>query len=91
MNEEMQKEIDVIKNKYEIKKMPLLHKISEAVSGKKLDKSVYANNEFVKSVNLNKTKPKALNDYWSKVFDSCGLISHEDDIELLEKLTSFKC
>ena len=53
-----------------------MHKISEAVSGKKLDKSVYANNELVKSINLNKTKPKALKDYWEKVFDGCGLIAH---------------
>jgi len=66
-------------------------KISEAVSGKKLDKSIYTDNEFVKSINLNKTKPKALRDYWGKVFESCGLIGNEDDIELLEKLTSFKC
>jgi len=86
----MQKEIDAIKEKYEIQRIPLMHKISDAVSGKKLDKSVYAASEFVKSVNLNKTKPKALKDYWSKVFDGCGLIAHEDDVDLLEKLTSFK-
>lgn len=67
-----------------------MHKISEAVSGKKLDKSVYADNEAVKSINLNKTKPKALKDYWGKVFDGCGLVGSEDDIELLDKLTSFK-
>lgn len=55
-------------------------KIAEAVSGKKLDKSIYTDNEFVKSINLNKTKPKALRDYWGKVFESCGLIGNEDDI-----------
>lgn len=66
-------------------------KIAEVVSGKKLDKSIYADNEFVKSINLNKTKPKALRDYWGKVFESCGLIGNEDDIELLEKLTAFRC
>lgn len=38
----MQKEIDAIKEKYEIQRIPLMHKISEAVSGKKLDKSVYS-------------------------------------------------
>ncbi len=68
-----------------------MSKISDAVSGKKLEKSIYADNEFVKSINLNKTKPKALRDYWGKVFESCGLIGNEEDIELLEKLTSFKC
>lgn len=67
-----------------------MHKISDAVSGKKLDKSVYSGNEFIKSINLNKTKPKALKDYWSKVFDACGLIAHENDVDLLEKLTLFK-
>ena len=60
-----------------------MHKISEAVSGKKLDKNVYSQNEFVKSINLNKTKPKALKDYWGKVFDACGLIAHEKDVDLL--------
>lgn len=65
--------------------------IAEAVAGKKLDKSIYTDNQFIKSINLNKTKPKALKDYWGKVFDSCGLIASEDDIELLQSLTSFKC
>jgi hypothetical protein len=65
--------------------------IADAVAGKKLDKSIYTDSEFVKSINLNKTKPKALRDYWSKVFESCGLIGNEEDIELLENLTSFKC
>lgn len=87
----MQKEIDAVKEKYENKRLPLMSQIAEAVAGKKLDKSIYADNELVKSINLNKTKPKALRDYWTKVFDSCGLVGNEDDIELLEKLTSFKC
>lgn len=67
-----------------------MQKISEAVAGKKLDKSVYAENEHLKSVNLNKTKPKALKDYWGKVFDGCGLIAHENDVDLLQKLVSFR-
>jgi hypothetical protein len=60
-----------------------MNQVAEAVAGKKLDKSIYANNEFVKSINLNKTKPKVIDDYWGKVFDSCGLISSEDDVLLL--------
>lgn len=32
-----------------------------------------------------------MRDYWGKVFESCGLIGNEDDIELLEKLTAFRC
>lgn len=87
----MQKEIDAVKEKYELKRLPLMNKISDAVSGKKLDKSLYTENEFVKSINLNKVKPKALKDYWGKVFDACGLISHEHDIDLLQKLISFRC
>lgn len=67
-----------------------MQKISEAVAGKKLDKSFYAENEHLKSVNLNKTKPKALKDYWGKVFDGCGLIAHENDVDLLQKLVSFR-
>lgn len=67
-----------------------MQKISDAVAGKKLDKSVYADNQFLKEVNLNKTKPKALKDYWGKVFDGCGLIAHENDVDLLQKLISFR-
>lgn len=44
MNEEMQKEIEIIRGKYEIKRAPLINKISDAVAGKKLEKSVYAGN-----------------------------------------------
>ena len=66
-------------------------KVAEAVAGFKLEKSLYSENEFVKSINLNKTKPKSIPDFWGKVFDACGLIGNEDDIELLENLTLFKC
>lgn len=48
LNEEMQKEIDTIRENYEIKRGPLMNKISDVVAGKKLDKSVYADNELIK-------------------------------------------
>ena len=34
---------------------------------------------------------KRQKDYWGKVFDACGLISHENDVDLLQKVTSFRC
>ena len=45
---------------------------------------------MTKSINLNKNKPKAIKDYWGKVFNSCGLIGSEIDVEVLDKIKSFK-
>lgn len=86
----MQKQIDLVKEKYEKLKQPLLSQIADAVAGKNLGQSIYGGNDLTKDINLKQVKPIAIKDYWSKVFTSIGLVGNEDDIDLLDHVVLFK-
>jgi hypothetical protein len=86
----MEDEIEAIRNKYELLKQPLYQQVSAAALGSKLDPLLYRHEELEVVPDL-KIAPKKIPDFWGAVLSTEGLLSEEEDAEVLKTLTSFNC
>ena len=70
----MDKEMREIQAKYEDLKAPIIDKIARAASGQPVEKQLYTDHEYTRTLNVNKYKPQAIEGYWVSVLESMGLI-----------------
>jgi hypothetical protein len=68
LNEKMNEEINLLKDRYELLKQPLYAQIATAAVGKEVEAKLYKPEGFDSNVDLKTVKPTALPDYWVSVF-----------------------
>ena len=74
IHEEMDKELREIQAKYDLLKKPIAEKIAKVASGHPVEKQLYTQHEYTKTLNVNKHKPSGIPGYWRGVLESMGFI-----------------
>ena len=87
----MDKEMRAIQAKYEDLKAPIVDKIAKVASGHPVEKQLYTEHQYTRTLNVNKYKPKAIEGYWVSVLESMGFIDCEEDRKILENCVSLSC
>lgn len=70
----MFKEINVLKDKYDLLKQPVYADMASAALGKKVNRDLYQPMVSDTLPDPDKVTPAALPDYWLVVFENSGLI-----------------
>lgn len=91
LNSKLNEEIEKIKEKYELLKQPIYHKISAAVLGEKLEAELYEPEGIAKTIDLKKVVPQKIEDFWGIILDKEGLLTEEIDVDCIKKLNFFQC
>lgn len=89
LNLKMDGEIQQLQRKYDGLKQPILLKIVDAIAGIPVDKELYKT-EQTASINPNKDKPKAIENFWLNVLLKSPLsaaFDNEFDLEILKHCT----
>ena len=60
LNDQLNQEIEKIKEKYELLKQPIYHQITQATLGHPVDPLLYAPKELGSKINLKTTKPEKI-------------------------------
>ena len=75
LSEQLNNEIAKIREKYELLKQPIYHKISAVALGQKVSPSLYAPPQLESNLDLSKVVPQKVEDFWGIVLDKEGLVT----------------
>jgi hypothetical protein len=87
INEKMDEELRKIQIKYDLLKMPIIHKVAKVASGEPVEKEIYTQHDLTKSICVNKNKPQAIPGYWKGVLTTVAFSLCEEDDEILDNCT----
>lgn len=91
LHDQMDAEMRAIQAKYDDLKAPIVDKIARVASGQPVEKELYTDHEYTRTLNVNKYKPQGIDKYWVGVLESMGLIDCEQDKKILEHCHTLTC
>lgn len=91
LSEEMNKEIEALKEKYELLKQPLYKQISQVALGNKVEAKLYRPEGLPCRGDPSKTNPLPIPNFWGEIFEKEGLLNSEADVDCIQKIKEFTC